>query len=1170
MRKFYFIYCAVIITVVCFAKNSFALTPRFTHVKPVHAAKPAIKAIRPVVKPFAVPTPPLAAPNITYAGGTQTYATGNAITPLLPTNTGGAVPAIAYGQVTTFAGSGAAGNANGVGTVASFNLPYGVAVDPTGNVYVADYRNNQIRKITPAGVVTTFPTATNFSAPTAVTVDATGNVYLVEGYTKIRKVTTVGAVNILAGGDFLGNINGMGPAARFHNPSGLAVDVTGNVYVADQGNDLIRKITPEGIVSTFAGSGVHGSTDGTSTAASFSAPTGIAVDAAGNVYVVDTGPGTLNNKLRKITPTGVVSTLPGSFIAPSGVAVDAIGNIYVVDAGNRILKITPAGVVSTLAGDFYSGNTNGIGTAARFRIPYAVAVDAANNVYVADQGNNLIRKISTFGYSISPALPIGLSFDGTTGKISGTPLEARAATTYTVTAYNAAGSSSATINLTVTTPPSNSNLVALGIGYGELSPVFATGTLNYNVTVPHATEYFAVTPTAANPKAIIKVAGVTVPPGTSFADLPLAPGANSIAVAVTAQDGSNTRTYNIKVTRQSDNPRLAGLSLSKGTLSPTFAAATLTYAATVAESAITVTPTAENTRATIKVNGIAVATGKSSQSIQLALGNNAITVVGTSEDGSKTRTYTVIVNRVYSNIPPNIAYESGTYSYKPGKAITVLAPTNTGGAVPATIYGQVTKFVGSIVPGNADGPSATGVDPAGNVYVVVFNRIHKITPTGVVSTFAGNGTIGNTDGTGTAASFGFPRGLAVDAVGNVYITDTNNHLVRKITPAGVVSTLAGNGTLGNADGTGTAATLFAPWGIATDAAGNVFVGSGNRLRKITPAGLVTTFTSTGWRSINDSGTAVDFGSIQGITVDAMGNLYLVDTDHNRIRKVSPAGVVSIFAGSGARGYTEGNGAAARFYLPNAVAVDAAGNVYVSDRGNNAIRKITPAGMVSTLASGAAVFIVPFGVATDVNGSVYVSDLFANLIRKISTTGYSISPALPAGLVFDATTGTISGTPTAISPVSTYSVTAYNTYGSSTTTVKIGVSNLSDNTRLAGLYMIDAALSPAFAAKTYLYTATSYESNTYVIPTAENPRATIKVNGTPVFSESYSQSIPLAVGNNTISVVVTSEDELNTRTYTINVTRIKSDFFAVAPSAKRTTTNVAGNQVWLNILSLHLI
>ena len=331
--------------------------------------------------------------------------------------------------VITLAGSGTAGNTNGTGTAASFNDPYGVAVDGSGNMYVADHRNNLIRKITPAGVVTTLAgsgstgstngtgTAASFNYPGGIAVDGSGNVYVGDtGNNLIRKITPAGVVTTLAGSGSEGSANETGTAASFRSPWGVAVDGSDNVYVADPNNNLIRKITSAGVVTTLAGSGSSGSTNGTGTAASFRSPWGVAVDGSGNVYVADRS----NHLIRKITPEGVVTTLAGSgsegsangtgtaasFNSPSGVAVDFSGNVYVADQSNNLIrKITPEGVVTTLAGSGSSGSTNGIGTAASFGYPAGVAVDVSSNVYVADISNHLIRKIAT-------TLPSGSTYGG--------------------------------------------------------------------------------------------------------------------------------------------------------------------------------------------------------------------------------------------------------------------------------------------------------------------------------------------------------------------------------------------------------------------------------------------------------------------------------------------------------------------------------------------------------------------------------------------------------------------------------------------------------------------------------------------------------------------------------------------------------------------------------------
>ncbi|PIF78228.1 NHL repeat-containing protein [Variovorax sp. 54] len=325
----------------------------------------------------------------------------------------------AVAQVSTFAGSGATGSVNGNGTAASFYLPYSVAVDKSGGLLVSDVGTNLVRKISPAGDVATFAgnatgasvdgngTAASFQSLAGLALDSTGNAYVAEfGGNRIRKITPAADVTTLAGNGAAGSLDGNGTSATFFSPASTAVDAADNIYVIELAGAVVRKVTPAGDVTTLAGSGTAGFADGTGTAAQFSQAYGIATDAAGNVYVADSG----NNRIRKITPGGVVTTLAGSgqagatdgagnsasFYEPGGLAVGSDGNVYVADTGNSLLRrITPAGVVSTLAGrPGVLGAQDGIGAAATFKRPYGVTVDAAGNLYVADTFGNLIRKVT--------------------------------------------------------------------------------------------------------------------------------------------------------------------------------------------------------------------------------------------------------------------------------------------------------------------------------------------------------------------------------------------------------------------------------------------------------------------------------------------------------------------------------------------------------------------------------------------------------------------------------------------------------------------------------------------------------------------------------------------------------------------------------------------------------
>lgn len=324
-------------------------------------------------------------------------------------------------QVTTLAGLGEnPGSTDGTGTAARFKLPHGIAVNAAGEVIIADASNRKVRKATPAAAVSTVagtgafgsadgPAATaTFGGVYDVVVDATGVTYVADGQNTIRKIDTNGEVSTLAGmAGSSGSTDGSGAAARFNNIQGIALGSDGTLYVADSWNHKIRKVTPMGEVTTFAGSGTNGHLDGAGTAARFAYPAGLALDAAGNVYVADTN----NNVIRKITPAGEVTTLAGMnglagrgsadgtgsaarFWNPSGIAVDAYGNLIVCDTQNHTLRrITQAGVVTTIGGAaFQATAADGLGTAARFSSPMKLSIDSSGVIYVADRNNHRIVK----------------------------------------------------------------------------------------------------------------------------------------------------------------------------------------------------------------------------------------------------------------------------------------------------------------------------------------------------------------------------------------------------------------------------------------------------------------------------------------------------------------------------------------------------------------------------------------------------------------------------------------------------------------------------------------------------------------------------------------------------------------------------------------------------------
>lgn len=351
--------------------------------------------------------------------------------------------------ITTLAGSPGQGSADGTGVAARFANPWGVAADTAGNLYVTDTDNHTIRKITAGGVVSTWAglagvsgsadgtgSGARFNQPQGVAVDTNGIVYVADtGNYTIRKITPAGAVTTLAGaaGNF-GSTDATGSSARFYEPEGIAVNSAGTlIYVADTWNHTMRQVTSAGVVTTLAGSaGNYGSADGAGSSASFDQPQGLGMDGAGNLYVGDTG----NQTIRKVTSVGGVSTVAGSagnfgstdatgssasFWNPQGVALDSAANLYVADSfNNTIRKVTPAGAVTTLAGAAGSfGSADGTGAAARFWQPQGIAVDSAGNVYVADSANGTIRRIA------SGAVVTTLAGSASAGSADGTGGNAR-------------------------------------------------------------------------------------------------------------------------------------------------------------------------------------------------------------------------------------------------------------------------------------------------------------------------------------------------------------------------------------------------------------------------------------------------------------------------------------------------------------------------------------------------------------------------------------------------------------------------------------------------------------------------------------------------------------------------------------------------------------------------
>ena len=440
----------------------------------------------------------------------------------------------------------------------------------------------------------------------------------------------------------------------------------------------------------------------------------------------------------------------------------------------------------------------------------------------------------------------------------------------------------------------------------------------------------------------------------------------------------------------------AGLVLANGsdTVHPAAGALAFTFATPIAEGgAYAVSVQTQPGGATCSVGSGTGTMGTSNvASVQVTCAANAYhlggTIAGLTAAGlilaNGTDTVSPAANATSFTFPLRVSF-GGSYSVAVAQQPTGLT-CSVAGTFPATMgAGDVTNVavtcatavayaplaghevctppIGQDGTGSAasiPGATAIAFDAAGNIYTTSSFSIHKITPGGAATTLAGSdggGQPGQVDGTGAAAGFSANvNALATDSAGNVYVGD--QYMIRKVTQAGIVTTLAGQVGSGFGNGTGAAAAFGFIYGLAVDNAGNVYVADGSSaIRKVTPAGVVTTLAgsnpavgiTTGF--VDGTGFAARFAVPRGMAIDGAGNMFVADTFNNAIRKVTPAGVVTTLAGGGpaAAGYLDATGAAARFNGPDGVSIDAAGNLYVVDGNGIAVRKVTPGGVVTTVA-----------------------------------------------------------------------------------------------------------------------------------------------------------------------------------------------------------------------------
>lgn len=363
-------------------------------------------------------------------------------------------------------------------------------------------------------------------------------------------------------------------------------------------------------------------------------------------------------------------------------------------------------------------------------------------------------------------------------------------------------------------------------------------------------------------------------------------------------------------------------------------------------------------------------------------------------------------------------------------------PGNSGGAADFSVTVEQT-LTGYYNPLN----TISSTD--GTLYIANtgYHSILKRTSAGVETVFAGGNSTahGSTNGIGTAARFRHPSFITFDASGNILVADQQNHRIRKISPFGTVSTVSGSGNIGSADGSGPTASFNYPMGLAFDGSGNLYIADSynHRIRKMAPSGVVSTYAGSGAAGLQDGSLlTARFNYPMGLYFDNNGDLYVTDRSNHAVRKIS-SGQVTTVAGNGVIGNVDGQGSSARFNYANNLVVEN-GNIYMVDMSNNSLRYISPSGQVTTL-STSGMFTNPYGISRDPDGKYYITENTSNRIKKVNIQpAYSISPALPNGLTFDHSTGRIAGKLSAVTTSQSYTVTARNVSGTTTATLTFSV------------------------------------------------------------------------------------------------------------------------------------
>ena len=633
-------------------------------------------------------------------------------------------------------------------------------------------------------------------------------------------------ISTVAGSSSVGD-NGPAGLASLADAQGVCADLAGNIYVADAVNNRVRKIDVFGTITTVAGNGTAGSAGdgGPATQAQLQQPYGIAVDPAGNLYIADLG----NNKIRKVSANGTISTFPSTSLnAPRNVALDIAGNLYIAEfGGNRILRVDTRGSVTVVAGIGVAGfdSESAPATATRINAPAGMFIDAGGTLYFADSANGRIRKVAG----------------------------------------------------------------------GVLTTIL--GGVSDNTSNP-AQLYL--------PTAVIEDS------------------AGNLYIADTG------------------NSRVRKLS--------------------------------QNTVTTVPGNGTDLAFDPS--------GNVLEVDGGFLQRLMPNNTLVTIVGEVAFNFHGDGGPATSAALYQPAGIATDasgnlwIADFGNYRVRKVASNGLISTVAGGSISDNMQGPTAVALDSAGTLYITdrPNNNIRRLPVNGALQVFAGTGSAGNTGDGGPAvlAQFSNPNGLTIDGFGNVVVTDTGNSRVRKIQPGGTIAAFAGTNVQGYSGNFSNAlsAQFTSPTGLCYGPGGVVYIGdTGNHmLRRVTTDGVISAVAGIGYAGYSgDGGPALDarLNMPSGCAVDSIGDIFIADSANNVIREVTPDGNIATIAGTGSPGFAGDGGAATQALLetPYAVSVDKAGNVYVADTGNNRIRRLAPSAPLLTEAAQTLAFANAASLAT---------------------------------------------------------------------------------------------------------------------------------------------------------------------------------------------------------------